>query len=313
MRAYSFFFCCYLQFIKTRRRDGRGDLMIRLFKRYLLHLQQFADGAAGDTGDTSQAAAENTGEGASQVAAAGNTETKATFEELIKGEYKEDYDKAVQKIVRSRFAKAKANEDKLAKLGPVLQALASKYGTEADDIDSIAKYVGEDDELYEEAAYKAGLTVDQYKRIAVIEAENQRLKAEKEAAETRRAQNEWFQARQAEADQLKSEFPDFDLDAMMQNENFVRLIHPQNPYAVGIREAYLALKADEILPDAMEHTARTVARKTAQTIAQRGHRPAEGGMSGQASSKAHADVSRLTDSEIADYVKRASRGEFISF
>lgn len=283
-----------------------------MMKRFKLYLQQFADGGDAGAGVSSQDAAESTGEATQQDAAA--EETRVPFDELIKGDYKEDYDKSVQKIVRQRFSKAKADEAKLTKIAPILQALASKYGVDADDIDGIARYVGEDDALYEEAAYEKGLTVDQYKHLMALENENHRMKVERERNEQRRAANEWYNQKSQEAEQLKAEFPDFDLDTMMANENFVRLIHPQNPYAVGIREAYLALKADEILPEAMSYTAKQVAAKTANTIAKRGNRPVEGGMSGQASSKAKTDVSRLTNDEIAEYVRRASvGGERITF
>lgn len=277
-------------------------------RKFLLYLQRFADSGSEGAGDSTQAAA---GTGETEQAAA--AETKASFEDLIKGEYKEDYDKAVQKIVRQRFSKAKANEEKLGKMTPIMQALASKYGVDAEDIDSIAKYVGEDDALYEEAAYKAGLTVEQYKHLSVIEAENQRLKAEREANEERRAANEWYEQKVQEAEQLKAEFPDFDLDSMLQDQRFVNLIHPRNPYAVPMREAYLAMHMDQILPGAMEQTAKQVAKKTADTIRQRGARPVEGGMSGQAASKVHVDVSKLTNDEIADYARRAMLGERINF
>ena len=272
---------------------------------YMLHLQQFADG--GNSGDASQAAAGTTGEGTEQAAAAG-TETRATFEDLIKGEYKEDYDKAVQKIVRQRFSRAKADEEKLNKVAPILQALASKYGTDAEDIDSIAKYIEEDDELYEEAALKAGLTVDQYKRFSRMEAENQRLQAERQRNEQRIAAQQQYNIWLEESEKLKAEFPDFDLNTYLPDERFQRLLKN----GVGLREAYIALDADRILPGAMAYTAQQVAKKTAASIAQRGLRPMEGGMSGQASAKAGTDVSKLSNAEIADYVRRAQRGEVIT-
>jgi hypothetical protein len=272
---------------------------------YMLHLQQFADG--GNSGDASQAAAGTTGEGTEQAAAAGN-ETRATFKDLIKGEYKEDYDKAVQKIVRQRFSRAKADEEKLNKVAPILQALASKYGTDAEDIDSIAKYIEEDDELYEEAALKAGLTVDQYKRFSRMEAENQRLQAERERNEQRIAAQQQYNIWLEESEKLKAEFPDFDLNTSLPDERFQRLLKN----GVGLREAYIALDADRILPGAMAYTAQQVAKKTAESIAQRGLRPMEGGMSGQASAKAGTDVSKLSNAEIAEYVRRAQRGEIIT-
>lgn len=280
-------------------------------KYYLLHLQQFADGgdAAGASGDMSQAAAGSTGEETQQAAAA---ETRPSFDDLIKGDYKEDYDKSVQKIIRQRFARAKADEEKLTKIAPILQALSTKYGVDASDIDGIAKYVGEDDAMYEDAAYKAGMTVEQYKQYSRVMAENERLTREREANEQRRKANEWVRQNEPVVEQLKAEFPDFDLQTMMQNEQFVRMVSPNNPYAVGIREAYLAMNMDKILPNAMGYTAQEVAKKTASTIARRGSRPVEGGMSGQAGSKAGTDVSKMTNAEIADYVLRAQRGEHIT-
>lgn len=274
---------------------------------FKLFLQQFSDGAAG-AGDSSQAAAGDTGEG-TQAAAAETPETRVSFEDLIKGEYKADYDKAVQKIVRQRFASAKADQERLSKMDPIMQALAAKYGADPNDIDSIAKFIEEDDELYEEAALKEGLTVDQYKRIARIEAENQRLLAERQMNEQRRAANQQYQEWLEQAEQVKAEFPNFDLNVCLQDEQFQRMLRS----GVSLRNAYAAMDIDQILPGAMSYTAQQVARKTASTIAQRGNRPTEGGLSGQAASKAHTDVSKLTNAEIADLVRKASAGEQIRF
>ena len=269
---------------------------------YKLLLQQFAE-----AGDASQAAA-GSGEGTEQAAAASN-ETKASFEDLIKGDYKDDYEKAVTKIVRQRFAGAKANEDKLAKMAPIMEALASKYGADVNDLDSIAKFVEEDESLYEDAAYKAGMTVDQYKRFSRIEAENQRLIAERENARKIRDAQAQYDAWMEEAEQVKAEFPKFDLNTALQNETFQRLLRN----GVSLRSAYAACDLDNVLPEVMAYTAQQVARKTSDTIAKRGSRPMEGGMSGQASAKASTDVSKLSANEIADLVRRASAGERISF
>ena len=278
---------------------------------YRLYLQQFAEGGTeGASGDTtsSQDAAETTGEESGQDAADGQQETqRATFEELIKGDYKEDYDKAVQKIINRRFSKAKANEDKLNQMAPIMDALASKYGVQPDDIASIAKYVGEDDQMYEDAAYKAGMTVEQFKNYSRVMAENERLRAEHEANEQRRAANAQLAQWREEEKALQQEFPDFSLDAMIENEAFYRMVGS----GVPIRNAYIAMNADGILKNAMGYTAQQVAKKTADTIRQRGNRPVEGGMSGQAASKVGSDISKLTNAEIAEMHERILRGELI--
>lgn len=277
---------------------------------YVLQLQGFAEGGAeggseGASGVTSQDAAGNPGEGTSQDAAAEAQETRVSFDELIKGEYKEDYDKAVQKIVRQRFAKAKANEEQLSKVTPILQALASKYGCDAADVDAIAQYVGEDDALYEDAALQAGMTVDQYKQYARVMAENQRLIAERQANEQRRAMNAKVAQWREEEKAIKAEFPGFDLDSMIQDDTFNRMVQD----GVSLRNAYIAMEADSILPAAMSYAAQQGARKAQATIAQRGSRPMEGGMSGQAASKVKTDVSKMSNAEIADMAARIMRGE----
>lgn len=274
---------------------------------YALRLQRFAEGGSdgATSGETSQDAAGNTGEATSQDAAAEAQETRVSFDELIKGEYKEDYDKAVQKIVRQRFAKAKANEEQLSKVTPILQALASKYGCDAADVDAIAQYVGEDDALYEDAALQAGMTVDQYKQYARVMAENQRLIAERQANEQRRAMNAKVAQWREEEKAIKAEFPGFDLDSMIQDDTFNRMVQD----GVSLRNAYIAMEADSILPAAMSYAAQQGARKAQATIAQRGSRPVEGGMSGQAASKVKTDVSKMSNAEIADMAARIMRGE----
>lgn len=274
---------------------------------YVLRLQRFAEGGSegAESGVTSQDAAGSAGEATSQDAAAEAQETRVSFDELIKGEYKDDYDKAVQKIVRQRFAKAKANEEQLSKVTPILQALASKYGCDAADVDAIAQYVGEDDALYEDAALQAGMTVDQYKQYARVMAENQRLIAERQANEQRRAMNAKVAQWREEEKAIKAEFPGFDLDSMIQDDTFNRMVQD----GVSLRNAYIAMEADSILPAAMSYAAQQGARKAQATIAQRGSRPMEGGMSGQAASKVKTDVSKMSNAEIADMAARIMRGE----
>jgi len=282
---------------------------------YLLRLQRFAEGGSegAGTGDTSQDAAGSAGEATPQDAAAQETQ-KATFEEMLKAnpDYKEAYDKSMQKAIRQRFAKAKAAEDRWAKAVPILNVYAAKYGVDPEDLDAMQEAVDKDYSLYEERAYGNGLTVEQQIKMDKLTAENNRLREERQAEALQRSREAWLRQREAEAAELKQEFPDFDLSEMMQNERFVNLIHPDNQYAIPMREAYIAMNADGILQGAMSYTAKQVAKKTATTIAQRGSRPVEGGMSGQASAKVATDVSKLSNAEIAEYVLRAQRGEHIT-
>ena len=62
-------------------------------------------------------------------------ETKS-FEELIKGEYKKDFDERVQNIINQRFKDHKSLQEKLEKLGPLEEFLTKRYGKEAGDYQS---------------------------------------------------------------------------------------------------------------------------------------------------------------------------------
>ena len=149
------------------------------------------------------------------------------------------------------------------------------------------------------------MTVDQYKQYARVMAENQRLIAERQANEQRRAMNAKVAQWREEEKAIKAEFPGFDLDSMIQDDTFNRMVQD----GVSLRNAYIAMEADSILPAAMSYAAQQGARKAQATIAQRGSRPMEGGMSGQAASKVKTDVSKMSNAEIADMAARIMRGE----
>ena len=76
-----------------------------------INLQLFAEGAGGDGGATAGTGADvvtadNNAELATQQQADNDslaTNNEESFESLIKGKYKDDYEKSVQKIVRERL------------------------------------------------------------------------------------------------------------------------------------------------------------------------------------------------------------------
>ena len=93
---------------------------------------------------------------------------KASFDDLLNDEeYKGEFNKRVQDIVQKRIKNAKASEDKLTKLAPLLDLIAHKYNVdlETTDIDELVQKVTDDDELYEQEALEKGLPVDALKQI----------------------------------------------------------------------------------------------------------------------------------------------------
>ena len=243
------------------------------------------------------------------------TETPATpdrqaeFEKLIKGEYKDLYDARVQDTVQKRLKSSKEITDKYEALTPVLEMMAKKYGVDASDVQALSKAVEEDDSYYEDEALSKGLTVAQLKEIKRMERENADLKRQMDEAQRQEAGKKLYSAWMQQSDETKKVYPSFNLDAEMKNPEFVKLLRSN----VDVRTAYEVLHKDEIIPAAMQFTAKTVEQKLANKIAAGGARPSENGMSSQGAAVVKSDVSQLSKADRAEIIRRVQRGEKIRF
>ena len=243
-------------------------------------IQRFAEGgaaggaaaAAGSAADAGQPG-EGAGAGAQsapnaaqtgQDATAGETprDLKAEFDALVKGEYKGEFDARVQKIINQRFAKAKAAEEANGKMQAAMDVLAQRYSLKADDYDGIAAALNDDQKLYEEAAGEAGMDVKQFMRVQQLERENARYQRQQAELAQRRQMDQAYQRLVQEADGVKAQYPAFDLNAEMQDPDFVRLLRAQVP----LKTIYEVRHQDEILGGAMQYTAQKVAAKVAAGV-----------------------------------------------
>ena len=304
-----------------------------------LNLQLFADGGAGDggTGDGGQgvtgAAALPQTKGVKQnplsdvkygkqevaqtadVQSAEEVQTETTvdrsaeFEKLIKGEYKDLYDAKMQDTIQKRLKGTKETVDKYNALSPTLEMLAKKYGVDASDVDALNKAIEEDDAYYEEEALEKGITVEQLKTIRKMEKENAELRRQMREQQARDNADKLYADWMDQAEKARGVYPTFDLAAEMQNPQFVNLLKSN----VDVRTAYEVLHKDEIIPAAMQFTAKTVEQKIANSIAAGGKRPTENGMSSQSAAVVKDDVSRLTKADRDEIIRRVQRGEKIVF
>ena len=115
-------------------------------------------------------------EAADTTGDAGDAGKKPSFQELIEGDYKAEFGEYVQNIIRQRFKANAENEEKLGKMTPIMEMLGQKYDIDPNDIDGIAKVVGDDDSLYEAEAMERGMSIDSLKAIKQMERENAQLK-----------------------------------------------------------------------------------------------------------------------------------------
>ena len=235
----------------------------------------------------------------------------AEFNKLIKGEYKDLYDSNVQNILSKRLASQKATVDKYEALSPTLEMLAKKYGiSDASDIKALNKAIEEDDSYYETEAMEKGISVEHLKEIKKMERENATLKKQMQEQSVRENAEKLYAKWMQQAEGVKAVYPSFDLRTEMQNPKFVDLLKVPS---IDVRTAYEVMHKDEIIPAAMQFTAKTVEKKLTDKMIANGARPTENGISSQSASVVKSDVSKLSSADIDEVIRRVQRGEKISF
>lgn len=231
----------------------------------------------------------------------------AEFKKLVKGEYKDLYDAAVQDTVQKRLKGTKEQVARLETLTPLLELLGNKYGVDFNDAEALLKAAEEDNSYFEDEALERGITVEELKRVRKMERENADLKRWREEQENREKGAKLYQQWLEQAEDTKKFYPDFDLETEMQNEDFRRLLQSN----IGVKEAFQVLHMDEIIPQAMQIAAKTVEKKVTDKIRANGARPTENGISSQSASVVKTDVSQFTDADMDEIIRRVRNGEKI--
>ena len=229
------------------------------------------------------------------------------FEDMIKGEYKEQFDSRVKQILDRRFKANDELEKFKADSQEILDLMYAKYGVK--DLKSLQKAVQEDDSYFEEAAEAEDLTVEQYKYKLQLEKENAQLKQAQEEAERVRQANNVYADWQRQADSLKQRYPNFDLATEASNPQFVRLLRS----GIDVKTAFETIHHDEILSGAMMQTAQAVRKNVTDNIKARGLRPSENGINAQAGVIVKNDTRKLTPQDRAEIVRQSRMGKIIDF
>ena len=233
----------------------------------------------------------------------------AEFEKLIKGEYKDLYDARMQDTIQKRLKGTKETVDKYNALSPTLELLAKKYGVDPNDTEALNKAIEEDDAYYEEEALAKGVTVEQLKEIKKMEKENAELKRQMQEKNAKEKGAQLYAQWMEQGEKTKAVYPSFDLRAEMQNPKFIDLLKAN----IDVRTAYEVVHKEEIIPAAMQYTAKTVEQKLTNKIIANGARPTENGISSQSSVVTKSNVSQLTKADLAEIARRVANGERISF
>lgn len=278
------------------------------------------EGSGGDAGSGAPAEPAQTGKeipakpAETTVTSKESDERRATFENLIKGEYKDLYDERAQKMIDSRFKQVKGLEARAAQLDalqPVLEMLANKYGTDSNNVEKLIAAIEEDDSYYQEEAMAKGLTVEQLKNFKKMERENAAFK-QAEAARQRQEDAAKVYARwQTEAEVCKQVYSNFDLRTECNDPDTGARFMGLLKSGVDVRTAFEVIHKDEIIGSAMQYTAKTVSQKVTNDIRARGLRPEENGGGNGAAVITKPDMSKWTKKDRDAIAKRVMRGERI--
>lgn len=295
----------------------------------LLNLQLFAEDGGADTAGTGELATSATENSASDGVATGGTgeqvvtasqdgqQQEETFESLIAGKYKKDYEKSVKSAIQKRFKNQRDLQGQIDRIDPIVRTMAQRYNIKpaADgsiSIDDLHNAIMNDNSAYEQEAFQRGMNVEDLKVLKRLEAENATLRAQN----ARTAEQREWDALMQQGEQVKQMYPEFDLDAEMQNPQFGRLLATmqKSGFPNAVRTAYEAVHREEIMGGAMRYAVAQTEQKISKSIQSGMRRPAENGTTQQAAANVGTtDPSKLTRAQIEDIKRRAERGEKITF
>lgn len=232
------------------------------------------------------------------------------FEGLIKGKYKQPYNKRSQRMVNERFKQNKQAEAVQSEYEDMLAPVYDKYGVKKGDRAALKAAIEADDSFLAEEAARRHVTKEQVRverQLAKVTQQQQAdsLRQQQQEANTRQW-NKWMQ----EAAEVSEKYPGFDLRGeIMNNEQFAALLDK----GLSVKQAYESVHFDEIMQKLTQTAVQDAAARTARSIAANGNRAVEGALGAQPGVATKQSVQDLTGRQIEDILKRVGRGEKITF
>lgn len=232
---------------------------------------------------------------------------RKAFRALVNGEYKDQYTEETQRIIDRRFRETRNLEQQIAKQQPVIDMLLQRYKITDGDLGKLSKAVENDDAYWSEAAEEAGMSVEQFKRFQKLERENKELLQAQRASQTRQMADRQLQQWYLESEQVKAQYPGFDLEAESRDPQFLSMLKSGVPVLL----AYQVKHMDEITASAAQAAAQQTEKAVVDGIRAKGARPAENGTSSQSAFVVKDDPSKWSKKDRAEIARRVSRGETI--
>ena len=172
-------------------------------------------------------------EGAPGPAAAAQTAPVAqvqkeeeSFESLIKGKYKSDYERSVKAAVSERL---KGTKRTISKFSPILDVLGQQYGIDVSDpdkidYDALTRRLTDDKRLYEAEAMEKGIPLETLMHTKQLERQNAALQRENAAAQGEMQRRAEFDRIVGQFAEVQAMYPQADLSQELANPDFGRLV-----------------------------------------------------------------------------------------
>ncbi len=231
------------------------------------------------------------------------------FEELIKGKFKGAFQKRTQGIINERFKAGKETEEKLSLALDALAPLFDRYGIADGNIEALRDAVKGDTGIFSKRALEKGMETEEYRDSFYADRERAQQETNEEFERKQRAAEELYQDWQKQATEIKKTYPAFKLQEAFKNEKFRQMAMSGDT----LIDAYRASHFDEITAGLVAAATKRAAKNAVDSMQGNVNRPPEGGMSSAPGAVTKKDVSRLSDADIFDIIKRVGRGEKITF
>lgn len=231
-----------------------------------------------------------------------NVESKPAYADLIKSDdYKEEHKAYMEKTLNDRLKKYKGVEDDNAKMRATLETIATKYGLDATAdsfLDDISSAVAGDNAYFEDYAMSHDISVEQAKANLSMERRLAAYEANEQAQRQQEQMQREFAQIQANAAKTKQMYPEFDLEACLQDANFARICKATMGDTTA---AYIATHWQSEIPRQVQMASKQAEVQMANTVKANMSRPIENGLSSHGAIVATPNFSGMTAKEMREY------------
>lgn len=215
------------------------------------------------------------------------------FEKLIKGKYKDSYNKrfrnALSDRMHSRDTEISDLKAKTESADKILKMIALKYPQiDGQDYNALLKAVENDNDTWQQKALDGGVTADEAKRQYIDGEKQAQTQAELETLKREKAAGELDARLNNLAKETQKMYPDFDLHEEFENPKFCAALDfiaqqneaknknsGKNEEIFDLTYAYEMAHADEIRNKTVNKASKAAISAVTQSIAANGSRPIE--------------------------------------